>query len=89
MTAPADGVLAVDGGRQDPNEFTEWDRTADVRDALARQLAFALEAMWPSTAGRIDEDRRAGLQDLLDAFHAAELEHRAAVDRHYAARGAL
>ena len=90
MTGPASGgVLAVDGGGQDPNDFTDWDRTQDVLDSCARNLAYAMEAIWPSIADRVDEDRRADLQERLDEFDEARRLHQAAVDRNFAARGVL
>ena len=89
MTAPADGVLAVDGGRQDPNEFTEWHRTEEIMHLRAYAVASALVAMWQSIAGRVDEDRREDLQERLDAFDEARRLHKAAADRIYAARGVL
>ena len=90
MTGPASGgVLAVDGGRQGPNDFVEWHRTEEIMHLRAYAIASALAAMWPSIAGRIDEDRRADLQERLDAFDEARRLHTAAGDRIYAARGVL
>ena len=89
MTGPASGgVLAVDGGGQDPHDWSEWDQTKNRRDLAALTVGLTMSEWWADLAPSISPIQRDVIAEKIRLFEDAQAAHHAAQERMFAARRA-